>query len=68
MSKLDAAKLTEVPEVRISPDLTKVAIRTFPTPTAQWRVSNGGYYPDALVADWFRMEIDPDDVQDDFGL
>lgn len=68
MSSIDPDKLKDMPEVRISPDLTTVAIRTHPTPTAAWRVSNGGYYHDDMVTDWLRMDIDPDDIQDDFGL
>jgi hypothetical protein len=61
-------RVDEFPPVRISPDMRNVAIRTHPEHEFPWRVSNGGWYTDAAMADWLMLELDPDSIEDGFGL
>lgn len=42
-------------EIRVSPDGRNVAIRNRDDKCSPWRVTNGGYYSDDLVADWYPL-------------
>lgn len=44
-------------EMRVSPDGLNVAVRNRDDRWNPWRVTNGGYYADAHVADWLPLTI-----------
>jgi hypothetical protein len=58
LTKTHREKARTMSEIRVSPDGKNVAIRNNSLPlvsSAPWRVSNGGFYSDEQVADWYPL-------------
>lgn len=66
--QIDAEDLDKVPPMRMSPDMTQVAIRNTADAELPWATSAGPWLTDRTVSDWIPLTVEADAIFDGFGL